>query len=60
MVVDEHSAVLDPTCGSGSAIRAAANAGAGRFLGLEINPEFAQLADEALSDFLKEQENAKS
>jgi hypothetical protein len=54
MVVDEHSAVLDPTCGSGSAIRAAAATGASRYLGLEINPEFAELADEALADFLKE------
>lgn len=54
MLVDEHSAVLDPTAGSGSAIRAAATAGAGRYLGLEINPEFASAADEALSAHLKE------
>ena len=47
MLVDEHSAVLDPTCGSGSAIRAAHSAGAGRYLGLELNPEFAAHADEA-------------
>lgn len=60
MVVDEHSAVLDPTCGSGSAIRAAAASGAGRYLGLEINPEFAKLADETLFDFLKELENAQA
>ena len=60
MVVDEHSRVLDPTCGSGSAIRAAAFVGASSYLGLEINPEFAQLADETLSDFLKETADAPS
>ena len=53
MVVDEHSAVLDPTAGSGSAIRAAATAGAGRYLGLELNPEFAAAADEVLMDHLE-------
>lgn len=57
MLVDEHSAVLDPTAGSGSAIRAAATAGAARYLGLEINPEFASAADEALYNRLKELEN---
>jgi len=54
MVVDEHSAVLDPTAGSGSAIRAAVTAGASRFLGLELNTEFANHADEALAAHLKE------
>ena len=58
MLVDEHSAVLDPTAGSGSAIRAAATAGAARYLGLEINPDFASAADEALNAHLKELENA--
>lgn len=54
MVVDEHSAVLDPTAGSGSAIRAAATSGASRYLGLELNPEFADHADEALKQHLEE------
>lgn len=54
MVVDEHSAVLDPTAGSGSAIRAAVTAGASRYLGLEINTEFADAADETLKHFLEE------
>lgn len=57
MVVDEHSAVLDPTCGSGSAIRAAVTSGATRYLGLEINSDFADAADETLKLFLEEQEN---
>lgn len=40
MIVDENSAVLDPTCGSGNAIRAAVDLGAARALGLERNAEF--------------------
>lgn len=60
MVVDEHTSLLDPTCGSASALRAAAKAGARHYLGLEINTEFASLADESLKAFLKELENAKS
>lgn len=39
MVVDQHSHVLDPTCGSGNAIIAAESLGAARTLGLEIDPE---------------------
>lgn len=48
MVVDETSVVLDPTCGSGSAIRAAESLKAKHVLGLEINPEFAVNARRAL------------
>lgn len=40
MTVDEHTFMLDPTCGSGSAVRAAHEAGAKHVLGLEKNPEF--------------------
>lgn len=50
MVVDEHSSVFDPTCGSGSALRAGLASGASRVLGLELNPEFAAHADELLRD----------
>lgn len=56
MLVDEHSAVLDPTCGSGSAIRAAIATGASRYLGLEINPEFAKQADELVLEEIALQE----
>jgi ParB family chromosome partitioning protein len=45
MVVDGNTAILDPTCGSGSALRAAKRLGAKYVLGLEINKEF---ADDAL------------
>lgn len=48
MVVDETSVVLDPTCGSGSAIRAAESLKAKHVLGLEISPEHAENARRAL------------
>lgn len=44
MCVDGLSLVLDPTCGSGSALRAAAARGAERVHGLELNPEYADIA----------------
>lgn len=47
MMVDENTRLLDPTCGSGSSLRAAARLGAGSVLGLEMNPEFADLARRA-------------
>lgn len=40
MCVDETSAVLDPTCGSGNALIAAKRLKASRVLGLEIDPAF--------------------
>jgi site-specific DNA-methyltransferase (adenine-specific) len=48
MLVDENTVMLDPTCGSGSSLRAAESLGAKHVLGLELNPEFAALAREAL------------
>jgi hypothetical protein len=45
MFVDENSVVLDPTCGSGSALRAAKSLGAGHVFGIEINAEFADQAN---------------
>jgi len=44
MFVDELSEVLDPTCGSGGALRAAESLGAKRVLGLEFDPEYAEVA----------------
>src|SRR5215831_2671133 len=41
MLVDENTVLLDPTCGSGSALRAAESLNAKYCLGLEINPDFA-------------------
>lgn len=49
MFIDEHSEVLDPTAGSGSAIRAAFELGAKRSIGYELDPEFAKSADGLLT-----------
>lgn len=48
MFVDEHSRVLDPTCGSGNALRAAESMGAEFVFGLEKSAEYANAAGEAL------------
>ncbi len=48
LFIDEETTLLDPTCGSGSAIRAAKHLKAKRALGLELNSEFATAAQEAL------------
>jgi len=48
MLVDGHTSILDPTAGSGSALRAAKRLGASRILGLEINEAFARDANQAL------------
>lgn len=44
MIVDQYTSLLDPTCGSGSALRAAESLNAKSVLGLEINSEFAERA----------------
>jgi len=49
MLVDEHTTLLDPTCGSGSALRAADSLGAKFVLGLEMNTEFAETAADAFT-----------
>lgn len=51
MVCDSHSRLFDPTCGSGSALRAAESLGASRVLGLERDPEFAADARAKLKSF---------
>lgn len=51
MCVDGNSRVLDPTCGSGSAIRAADGLGAGLVLGLEQDPEHAENAQRAWREY---------
>jgi hypothetical protein len=42
MLVDETTRMLDPTCGSGMAVRVAESAGADFSLGLEANKDFAE------------------
>ncbi len=44
MVVDSTTSMLDPTCGSGNSVIAAHQLGAKRVLGLEVDPEFHNLA----------------
>lgn len=48
MIVDDTTRMLDPTCGSGSALRAAESLGAGHVLGLERDAGFAEGARLAL------------
>lgn len=45
MFVDESTNFLDPTCGSGSSLKAARDNKAQSVLGLEVNEEFAQQAN---------------
>lgn len=44
MICDEYSTVLDPTCGSGNALKVAEDLGANTVLGLEQMEEFYQIA----------------
>ena len=50
---DGHSRVLDPTCGSGTAIQTALKMGAEEALGIELDEEFAGKAKTWLEDFKK-------
>jgi ParB/RepB/Spo0J family partition protein len=48
MFIDDNTRMLDPTCGSGTSIRAADSMGANFVLGLELDPEMADKAQAAL------------
>lgn len=50
MVVDDTTRMLDPTAGSGNAVRAAVELGAGYALGLELSAEFAKVAQDNLEN----------
>jgi DNA modification methylase len=50
MLVDKHTSMLDPTCGSGSSVRTAETLGASRVLGLEIDPEYCKAAQSKLRE----------
>ena len=56
MFVDEFTRMLDPTCGSGTSLRAAESLGATHVLGLEISPEFC----EGARTFLKKSRNLRA
>ncbi len=53
MFVDGQTRMLDPTCGSGSALRAADALGAKEVIGIELNSEMAHIADVALDNARK-------
>jgi len=44
LIVDDHTCVLDPTCGSGTALAAASQLGAASVLGLELDESNADIA----------------
>ena len=50
MLVDENTRLLDPTCGSGSALRAAESLQAQAVVGLESDFEYCETARKALKD----------
>jgi len=53
MFVDNGTRMLDPTCGSGSALRAAVSAGAENVLGLEMDKEYFDVASKAFETFIR-------
>lgn len=58
MFVDDSTKMLDPTCGSGAALRAAESLGAESVLGLEVDTSIADGARSALRDFRLKQKAA--
>lgn len=50
MFVDESTIGIDPTCGSGNAVKAMLAKGAAHAIGLELNPDFAKLAQDKFYD----------
>jgi DNA methylase len=57
MFVDETSRVLDPTCGSGSALRAAKSLDAKYVLGIEKDKEFAETATREFEQWVRAKGN---
>lgn len=51
MLVDEHTVFLDPTCGSGSSIRAAESLGARTLVGMDTDEAVVGIARNALHQF---------
>lgn len=49
MCVDSETRLIDPTCGSGSALRAARSLGSNVLLGLESNAKYAEAAQRAFA-----------
>lgn len=53
LFVDEFTRMLDPTCGSGSSVRAAIRLGAKFTKGIEMDPDFAKTSRTRLADMIK-------
>lgn len=49
MLVDTHTSLLDPTCGTGTALRAAESLGASHVMGIDIDPKTCELARHELA-----------
>ena len=49
MMVDENTLMLDPTAGSGASLRAADSLGAKHCFGLELDPEYARVSQQAFA-----------
>lgn len=50
MLVDEHTLLFDPTCGAGSALRAADSLGASKVFGIELDPQHASISQTLLNN----------
>jgi ParB/RepB/Spo0J family partition protein len=50
MFIDEHTSMLDPTCGGGSSLRAAEALGCPRILGMDTNADYVNTARHELQD----------
>jgi hypothetical protein len=59
MFVNENTKMLDPTCGSGTALRAAKSLGAEYVLGIEKKPEFVEGATLAFEDWVRANGNGQ-
>jgi hypothetical protein len=60
MFVDENTKMLDPTCGSGTSLRAAKSLGAEYVLGVEKDPKFAEPATRAFEKWVLANGNGQS
>jgi len=59
MFVGKDTKMLDPTCGSGTALRAAKSLGAEYVLGIEKKPEFVEGATRAFEDWVRANGNGQ-
>jgi hypothetical protein len=60
MFVDENTSMLDPTCGSGTSLRAAKSLGASYVLGIEKDPKFTGSAIRAFEKWVQANGNGQS